>query len=229
MNKRAAGPEERTCRIAALLFFFLAAALPLSGQSVKEVLSRGRYSLEVREQVVRQFEEAKGQGVPVGLLLPRLEEGVAKKVPGERLLAVLRREQELLLEARRLLLELDGGSKLTEDQASWSRVANLLAGGYGRLEVQELARVSLARARDFRPAASLYVSLRTWGLDSEQALDIVRGLLASSISGDRFPGVMEILVEGRRQRISPETLLQRMQQYLPQVKSIEDLRQKCLQ
>jgi hypothetical protein len=40
---------------------------------------------------------------------------------------------------------------------------------------------------------------------------------------------MEILVEGRRLRLPPETLTRRLLQHLPEVKTIEELRQKCLQ
>jgi hypothetical protein len=226
---RAVGPIGGACRAAALAVFFLAAVLPLTGQSLDGVLSRSRYSPEERDEVSRQFREAERQGVPVELLLPRLEEGIAKKVPAGRLLAALQREWQLLLEARGLLLELDRGVRLVEDRPSWARAANLLAGGYGSGEVRELARASLLRPGDFRPAASLYVSLRGWGLPSGPALDVARGLLASPIPGQRFPGIMEIFIEGRRLRLPPETLSQRLRQYLPEVRTIEELRQKCLQ
>jgi hypothetical protein len=227
--RKAAGPAGYSRRTAALAVFFLVIALPLTGQSLEEVLSRSRYSPAEREEVGRQFREAERQEIPVELLLPRLEEGLAKKVPAGRLLAVLRREQDLLLEARSLLLELDGGARLAADRASWARAANLLAGGYGSGEVRELARASLARPGDFRAAASLYVSLRGWGLPSDSSLDIARALLTSPVPGQRFPGIMEILVEGRRLRLPPETLTRRLLQHLPEVKTIEELRQKCLQ
>lgn len=226
---RAAGPAGGVCRAAALVVFFLAAVLPLAGQSPEGVLSRSRYSPAEREEVGRLFREAERQEIPVELLLPRLEEGIAKKVPAGRLLAALRREQDLLLEARSLLLELEGGVKLAEDRASWARTANLLAAGYGRGEVRELAGASLARIGDFRAAAALYVSLRGWGLPSGPALDITRELLASPIPGERFPGIMELFVEGRRLRLPPEILSQRLLQYLPEAKTVEELRQKCLQ
>ena len=193
------------------------------------MLTRSRYSPEVQAEVSRLFREAERQGIPDGLLLPRLEEGIAKKVNAERLLAALEREQDLLLQARDLLTGLDGGERLLEDQASWARAANLLAAGYGTVEVGGLARASLSRPGDFRPAASLYVSLRGWGLSAGQALELVRGLLASPISGERFPGIMEIFIEGRRLRLAPEILIRRLLEQLPDARTIEELRQKCLQ
>lgn len=226
---RAAGPVGVTRRTAALAVFLLAAVLPLRAQSLESVLSRSRFSPEVQGEISRQFREAGRHGIPVELLLPRLEEGIAKKVTAGRLLAALEREQDLLLQARGLLLGLDGGERLLEDRASWERAANLLAGGYSAGEVAELARTGLSRAEDFRPAASLYVSLRGWGLSSGQALELVRGLLASPISGERFPGIMEILIEGRRLRLPPETLIRRLVEQLPEARTIEELRRKCLQ
>jgi hypothetical protein len=226
---RAAGSVGVTRRTAALAVFLLLAILPLRAQSLEGVLSRSRYSPQVQAEISGEFREAEKQGIPLELLLPRLEEGIAKKVSSGRLLAALQREQDLLLQARGLLLGLDGGSRLLEDQASWARAANLLAGGYSAGEVAELARSSLSRAEDFRPATSLYVSLRGWGLASGQALELVRGLLASSISGERFPGIMEILIEGRRLRIAPETLVRRLLEQLPEARTIEELRQRCLQ
>ena len=223
------GPAGAACRAAALIVFFLAAVLPLSGQSLEGVLSRSRYSLEERTVIRGQLLEAERQGIPIELLLPRLEEGVAKKAPLDRLLAALSRERELLLLARGLLMELEGGAKLAEDRACWARAANLLAGGYDGAEVRELARASLARPQDFRPAASLYVSLRGWGLPSSQGLDIVRLLLASPIPGRRFAGIMELFIEGRRLRLPPDVLSRRLLEQLPEVKTIEELRQKCLQ
>jgi hypothetical protein len=226
---RAAGPVGETLRAAALAVFLLAAVLPLGAQSLESVLSHSRYSPEVQAEVRRQFREAERQGIPVELLLPRLEEGIAKKVNAGRLLVALEREQDLLLQARGLLTELDGGARLLEDQASWARAANLLAAGYSAVEVEGLARASLSRAGDFRPAASLYVSLRGWGLSSSQALELVRGLLASPISGERFPGIMEIFIEGRRLRLPPEILVRRLLEQLPEARTIEELRQRCLQ
>lgn len=226
---RAAGPMRVPRRTAALAVFLLAALLPLNAQSLESVLSRSRYSPEVRGEVGRLFQEAGQRGIPVEMLLPRLEEGIAKKVPAARLLAVLEREQELLLQARSLLSGLDGGEKLVRDRASWARAANLLAAGYAGDEVAELARASLNRTEDFRPAASLYVSLRGWGLLAGPALELVRGLLASPISGERFPGIMELFIEGRRLRLQPETLIQRLLEQLPQARTIEELRRMCLQ
>jgi hypothetical protein len=226
---RAAGPAATFRRTASLALLFLAFLLPLHGQSLEAVLSRSGYSPEAREEIRKQFADAESREVPVELLLPRLEEGIAKKVPAGRLMSVLRREQELLLDARRLLLELEGGARLAEDRVSWARAANLLAAGYAREEVRDLAQAALARPEDFRAAASLYVSLRDWGLPSTPALDIARALLASPIPGRRFPGIMEIFVEGRRLRLPPDTMSSRLLTHLPQVKTIEELRQKCLQ
>ena len=207
----------------------LLAAAMLPAQSLEAALARSRFSPEQQRAIEEQFREAALQGIPLSLLLPRLEEGIAKKVPAARLQEALRGQAGLLLEARALLVETPpGGEALLADPASWARTANLLAGALPAAEVRRLAGFCAKRPADYRQATSLYLSLVEWGLDRGKAQELLGALLDSRLPGESFPGVMEILVEGRRQRLSPEELVRRLLLHLPDTVSMEELKRRTL-
>lgn len=206
----------------------LLAAAMLPAQSLEAALARSRFSPEQQRAIEEQFREAALQGIPVSLLLPRLEEGIAKKVPAARLQEALRGQAGLLLEARALLVGTPGGEALLADPASWARTANLLAGALPAAEVRRLAGFCAKRPADYRQATSLYLSLVEWGLDRGKAQELLGALLDSRLPGESFPGVMEILVEGRRQRLAPEELVRRLLLHLPDTVSMEELKRRTL-
>ena len=206
----------------------LLAAAMLPAQSLEAALARSRFPLEQQRAIEEQFREAALQGIPVSLLLPRLEEGIAKKVPAARLQEALRGQAGLLLEARALLVGTPGGEALLADPASWARTANLLAGALPAAEVRRLAGFCAKRPADYRQATSLYLSLVEWGLDRGKAQELLGALLDSRQPGESFPGVMEILVEGRRQRLAPEELVRRLLLHLPDTVSMEELKRRTL-
>ena len=206
----------------------LLAAAMLPAQSLETALARSRFPPEQQRAIEEQFREAALQGIPVSLLLPRLEEGIAKKVPAARLQEALRGQAGLLLEARALLVGTPGGEALLADPASWARTANLLAGALPAAEVRRLAGFCAKRPADYRQATSLYLSLVEWGLDRGKAQELLGALLDSRLPGESFPGVMEILVEGRRQRLAPEELVRRLLLHLPDTVSMEELKRRTL-
>ena len=211
-----------------LLFGGLLAAAWLPAQSLEAALARGRFASEQQRALEGLFREAESQGIPVSLLLPRLEEGIAKKVPSARLQEALRLQAGLLLEARDLLAQTPGGDSLLADPASWARTANLLSGVLPADEVRLLAGDCARRPADFRPATSLYLSLVEWGLERGRARELLRALLDSRLQSQGFPVVMEILVEGRRQRLAPEELARRLLLQIPQAASTEELKRRIL-
>jgi len=211
-----------------LLFCGLLAAAWLPAQSLEAALARGRFDSEQQRALEGLFREAESQGIPVALLLPRLEEGIAKKVPPARLREALRLQAGLLLEARDLLAQTPGGDALLADPVSWARTANLLSGVLPAEEVRLLAGDCARRPADFRAATSLYLSLVEWGLDRGPARELLRALLASRLPGQGFAVVMEILVEGRRQRLAPEELARRLLLQIPQAANTEELKRRTL-
>jgi hypothetical protein len=120
------------------------------------------------------------------------------------------------------------GSILIEDKSSWARTANLLAGGASVQEVKQIAKASHNRWMDYRNATYLFVSLVQWGLSRESSLKLTTAVLQSSITGEDFPGIMDLLAEGRRLRIQPETVAERIINVLPGAKTLEELREIVL-
>jgi hypothetical protein len=211
---------------ACLLALFLVAAIPGWTEDLEELLQRGGLEPARREEVRALFAEAASQGVPQGLLLPRLEEGLAKRVPAGRLVRVIERELGFLLAARGILQEEAGA--LAREEAAWARTANLLAGGLPAREVRSLVRTAARRPRDFRESTYLYVALLEWGLPSEEARVLLEALLDSALPGAEFAGVVELLAAGRSARIPPGRLVERIREALPQSRSLEDLEKRVL-
>ena len=226
MNELSAAGSSRLRRplLAGLLFvFFLASASTGSTQSVEAALGRSAYSQSHKSAITAFFTEIEEEGIPVDLLLPKLEEGIAKRVPAPRVLDVLQREAEGLAEARELILRVQGGRRLLSDRASWARTANLLAGDFSMGEIEALINLCVSRAETFRPATYLYAALTDWGLTGESALELVAALLDSSISPDTYMGVMDLLAAGRRRRIAPEELVHRILEHLDHADTIQEL------
>lgn len=195
------------------------------GDNIQSVLQKSGYSQSQREAINRVIVEAEKDGIPQELLLPRLEEGIAKKVAGEKMLEALRDDIRRLREAREILMEVEGGWTLIEDRSSWARTANLLAGGASPQEVKQIAASSRNRWKDYRSATYLFFSLIQWGLAREISLKLTMAVLQSSITGEEFPGILDLLVEGRRLRIQPETVAERIRNVLPEIKTLEELKE----
>lgn len=209
--------------IAFLCAAFLVVGLPISAQSVESALARSRYSEAQKDSIGTFFAETEGSDIPVELLLPKLEEGIAKGIPAPRVLDALRWEAENLRRTRELMLRSEAGKQLLSDPASWARTANLRAVGVSDEEIEELMALCDRRIEGFRPASYLYVAVLDWGLAENSAFDLIGALLSSSIPPDSYMGVMDLLASGRRRRIAPEELVQRIQQHLERTNSIKEL------
>jgi hypothetical protein len=202
---------------------FLSVGFIGSAQTVQSALASSSYSESQKIEITAFFTGIEQTGIPVELLLPKLQEGIAKRISARRVLSALEREAASLAEARTLLLGAEGGKQILSDRASWARTANLLAGGFSREEIETLIELCTPRTVTFRAATYLYVALCEWGLALEPALDLIAALLDSSIPPDRYMGVMDLLTTGRRKRIAPEELVQRIQAHLGSVNTLEEL------
>jgi hypothetical protein len=204
--------------IAALLI-----ASAVSAQTVESALGRSGYSEAHKDSITSFFARLEVTGIPIELLLSKLEEGIAKRIPASTVLEALEREMENLRKARALVLRIEGGQRLLSDPASWARSANLLAAGIPAQEVGQLIALCISKVEGYRPATYLYVALRDWGLARESAFELIGSLLNSSIVPEQYAGVMDLLATGRRRRIPPEQLVKRIQQHLEQTDTIEEL------
>jgi hypothetical protein len=203
------------------VFFMI--SLPICTQSVESTLARSGYSEEHKDAIIAFFVEMEDSDIPAELLLPKLEEGFAKSVSAPRVLLVLRREAGNLQRTRGLMLRSETGRRLLADPASWARTANLLAVGVSEVEIEELIALCKRRNEGFRPVTYLYVAVREWGIGRGTAFDLLRALVESPIPPDSYMGVLDLLANGRRRRIPPEELVQRIQQNLERTNSIKEL------
>lgn len=213
--------------IAALLLLLVIAGAPVAAQSLDDLLDRSAFSATDRQEIVELFATADAARVPEDLLLPRLAEGVAKRVPPARILAALRNEVRSLLDARAFLREIDA-DLLLDDAASWARTANLLDADIDEDAVALLARAAAQRPRSFRPASALLVSLLEWGVQETDATALAAAAVGSAIDPSDYPVVVDILAEGRIQRIDVASIVERLLEKLPEARSARSLRRSVL-
>ncbi|MFW6182000.1 MAG: hypothetical protein ACOC8N_09640 [Spirochaetota bacterium] len=200
----------------------------MNADGFSQALRKSPYTEQQRSSLGVLFAEAAEKDIPQELLVPRLQEGIAKKVPYARLLTVLRGELDRLEQAHDILLDVEGGRVLVVDNASWARTANLLALGVTGREIRYMAGASIGRREDYRDATVLFVSLIDWGIDRETTLALAGAALESRLEGDSFVGIMDLLVTGRRLRLDPDRLARIMIRELPSVDDIEDLEERVL-
>jgi len=210
------------------LIFFACVPIQVVAETYVSILRRSNYPESQQEAIRNEIEEAIKEGIPEELLIPRLEEGIAKRASGAKVLNVLEGNIQRLKEARRILMAVGVGNELLKDRGAWARTANLLAKGISQEEITQIAAFSRNRWKDYRDATYLFVSLVQWGLPREKALKLTTSVLQSSIRGKDFAGVVDLLIDGRRFHISPEELAGRIIEKLPLVKTFEELEEKVL-
>ncbi|MBN2440475.1 MAG: hypothetical protein JXJ04_04000 [Spirochaetales bacterium] len=196
--------------------------------SLDSILRQSTYSTGQKDSIIALFKEAAEKGIPSPLLLPRLEEGVAKKVPYEKLMIVLSREISFLEQARDLLESLDKTLILADEPLLWLRTGLLFSKGVPREIIVAIASKSIQRWDDFREATSLYLSLEKWGLSEQEALLVVESVLASGLPGQDFMGIISIFTQGRSLYISPKEIIERIEEVIGTINTIEDLEDRIL-
>lgn len=190
--------------------------------SLESVLEESRYNFEEKSEIRRVFEDADKVGIHEGLLLPRVQEAQAKRVPAERLVLVLEGEIDRLTGARAIILNTQGAEALLLADAGWQRTANLIAWGATEEEIQSLIRCCPQDATAYLESSYLFTSLVEWGLDREVSLRLVAAVAGSQIDVDEYPGVFEVLINGRRLKMQPAEIAERM---IVALDAVENLRQ----
>jgi hypothetical protein len=192
-------------------------------QSLDSVLERSSFSESERAQIHELFATAEQAGIPEDLLLPRLAEGIAKKVPAQRIAATLRREIADLVEARSVLVAVEA-EELVAEAATWARAANLLDAGLGEESIRSLAIAAVPRTQTFRPASTLLVSLMEWGLSEIDATALAAAAASSELAPEAYAVVLDLLIEGRVQRLDLRETVQSLLDQIPNASSARELR-----
>lgn len=205
-----------------------AVALPAGAESLSSILDHSPYSSAARQQIAAAVHRADQEGIPQSILLPRLQEGIARGVPSRLIIEVLRRNTEQLISARALLKSVVGGDALLADQSAWSLTATLLAAGMRPSSLESLAGACGANSLTYRSAALLYGSLASWGLDGKQSLRVCLAVIHSHLPVDQYSGVSQIFVRSRAMRIPPDRMVERLLTALPSAVNYEELEQQVL-
>ncbi|HEQ71756.1 MAG TPA: hypothetical protein ENN69_04640 [Spirochaetia bacterium] len=211
-----------------LIFFNIFLAPLAADDRLTEVLAQTNYTIDEKAAIRAVFSAGLQQGVPTPLLLPRLEEGIAKHIPPARLVDGLLQELACLTRARTILLSVDADLNLSLHRAEWLRASILVRLGLAENVIHNLALAAQDRWIDFRPASELYLSLVGWGVPPDQAEQVTTALLVSRIQGSEFDGVASLYSRGRQLFLSPHTVTARIVSALPAVATLNELSERVL-
>lgn len=218
------GRARRSAAAAVLgLVLLVAPAYRAAALDLESILKASSFSAEEKEEIQSVFIQADRGGIPRDLLLPRLAEGSAKRVPYPRMISVLRSWQQNLDNARGLLQSQPAGEAILADTASWQLAATLLETGASPAEVRALVEAAGAKPAVYRAGGLLYASLVGWGVPRVSALKVTRAALRSSIPPQQFPGLISLFERGRQLRVPPDRLADRVVEALPGAKTIDEL------
>lgn len=192
------------------------------------VLGESRYDRAEQDKIEQVFADADETGIEIDLLLPRLREAMAKRVSADRLVSALKIEIERLDAARNILSEIDNRNILLFDDAGWQRTANLIAWQATEEEIKLLAGACAGDVRKYLEATYLFTSLVEWGLERGVSLILVSAVAGSKIDIDDYPGIIEILIAGRKIRVPPLDISHRIIETLDEVANMRQLRRKVL-
>jgi hypothetical protein len=216
-------------RIFFFITIFLLALRPLAADDALDaLLLKAPFADVEKRSIATVFSLAREQRIPESLLLPRLEEGLAKRIPAGRLVPVLRSELDFLSRARAVLTAADPLLAAESQPSIWQRAALLLHNGVPDAVVGAIAFASAKRWPDFRAATELYLDLTAWGLEPADAQAIAVAVLGSRLRASDFGGVTALFPKGRARYLAPRVLAGRIVKALPGVETAADLADRVL-
>jgi len=192
------------------------------------VLAESSYGQNEKSEIERVFAGAAESGIGAGLLLPRVQEAKAKRVSARRLVEALLLEIERLATARDILLGAGASAAFLFDDAGWQRTANLVAWGASEDEIRLLAASCAGDVRKYLEASYLFTSLVEWGLDRETSGRLVSAVAVSKIDAGEYPGVFEILIDGRRLKLLPSDVAEQIILAADESENVRQLHRKVL-
>ena len=182
------------------------------------------------------FKDAEERRIPTELLIPRLEEGLAKQVSPEGIAQVLSRELGAYDTTRALILRVLGqktGDQILQDVLPWTRTVLLALQGTPEAALTELLMAfNQQKSKDkwdnYRFGCSLYAALVQWGIDQNNSMALVVAVSRSTLPGADYRGVLDLIIAGGKIRVSPDVMTERIIQAVPKARSIEVLETRVL-
>jgi hypothetical protein len=197
-------------RVFLFVLFFALAAVGYGGEergtgndNPAVILAGSDFSPTSVDTISELFRNAEADGIPAELLLPRLQEGVSKRVHAHLVVSALSEEIRYLTSARDVIGGLPGGARILDDPSNWARAANFLRSGQSEQELSLVAQASAGRSDYFRPATLLYLSVSEWGIEQETALTLIAAVAASNLDSEAYPEVTGLLADAQRARLDP--------------------------
>jgi len=215
------------------LLFALLLLIPPTGYSedaysgvnseVTELLRRARIDSASEIVIGKLFLDAESVGISSELLLPRLQEGVSKRVDASLVIEALRNEITYLIAARDIVRRDPDGELILEDQSNWFRAANFLRAGQSEATLLVLTHACAGRPESFRPATLLYLSISEWGIEEALGLELVEAVLVSNLHPSAYPEVTALLADAQRAHMDLAAAVSRIAQYLRDGRSLRQI------
>jgi len=198
---------------------------PLSRQDILDALTRHGYSSGEKDAFEALYLPLEQQNLPLAPLFRRWQQGAAKGVSSQQLLAVLGEEKQWLLEAGETL-DLRG-ARLGLNRTSeyyLNRFLSLRRAGLSREDIRMLVDaapdgVSLDRG------SLLLLELDRWGLRGSPALSLVKALLAGPLPPGDFGYIIPLLQRGYSAGFDTDLLVGEIILYLPRSGDLLDLQE----
>ncbi|RPJ07186.1 MAG: hypothetical protein EHM28_08065, partial [Spirochaetaceae bacterium] len=147
-----------------LTCFFIFSIIPaFSQENIQDILSKSNFIETEKSEITSFFASIEKDGIPSRFLLPRLEEGMAKKMPFQKIMTVLENEATALKRAQVVLLEAVPSFSFMQEEAVWMHTALLFNKKVPESGIRMVVGASATRWKDFRLATELYFSLVQWG------------------------------------------------------------------
>lgn len=230
------GPVAVYCLPFFLILFLILPAGPLfagtddqSIMEVRRILENSRLSGPEVERVLSVCREAEEKDIPPSMLVPRIREGLAKRIHLSRLILTLKRDILGLIEARDLILQIEGAGEFLQQHNLWQRTANMNAAGFSTRVIRSLIEMSMTESEVYQPITGLFAALTEWGLTDVQGLRVVQSVVRSDLSQDEYPQVTSLFTRARKAYLSPDELIKRMESELPRVRNLKQLEGRILE
>lgn len=196
---------------------------------IGRIMDQTGFSIAERNAIRDVFHDAADSGIPLELLVSRVQEGVSKRVGPPRIESALTADVDQLLHAREIAHTVPGGIDLLREPSRWARARTVIQAGYASDEFRDLVEVTVDQPERFRSAAVLFISLRDWGLNQPATISIVDAAVRSGLPPQDYPGIAEILAAGRRQRVRPREMVDRIVSALQTSDTLSAVRRRVLQ
>lgn len=186
----------------------------VSENSINRMLTAGyRYSVAPGDmaQYVAVTQTAAKEGLPYTHLVDKLQEGLSKRIPAERINRVLNQQLMQLRVANRLANQFYNGEEHASEEAV-GRVADLMMTGLSEKEIQSVMKLPAADGlKQHLEAATFFTMLKQAGLENGTSMRIVSQGLQNNFFNS-FPVELAFTVKAahaqkiKGDRIGGETL-----------------------